>query len=46
MENFIFCAVGISVMVASTRVNRDPGDGVEILVEYGFFGDTRAVSLV
>ena len=46
MESFIFCAVGISVMVASTRVNRDSGDGVEILVEYRFFGGTTAVPLV
>ena len=43
MENFIFCTVGISMMVASTWVNRDPGDGLGILVEYRFFG---AVPLV
>ena len=43
MENFIFCTVGISMIVASTRVNRDPGDGLGILVEYKFFG---AVPLV
>ena len=43
MENFIFCTVGIPMMVASTWVNRDPGDGRGILVEYRFFG---AVPLV
>ena len=43
MENFIFCTVGISMMVASTWVNHDPGDGLGVLVECKFFG---AVPLV
>ena len=34
----------ISAVVIGKRVNRGAGDGLEIPVEYRFFGDKRAVS--
>ena len=37
-----FCS--ISAVVISKTVNRGAGDGLEIPVEYKFFGDARAVS--
>ena len=37
-----FCS--ISTVVIGKRVNRGAGDGLEIPVEYKFFGDARAVS--
>ena len=37
-----FCS--ISAVVIGKRVNRGAGDGLEITVEYKFFGDARAVS--
>ena len=37
-----FCS--ISAVVIGKRVNRGVGDGLEIPVEYKFFGDARAVS--
>ena len=39
-----FCS--ISGVVIGKRVNRGAGDGLEILVEYKFFGDARAVSWI
>ena len=37
-----FCS--ISAVVIGKRVNRGAGDGLEIPVEYKFFGDARATS--
>ena len=37
-----FCS--ISAVVIGKRVNRGAGDGLEIPVEYKFFGDATAVS--
>ena len=36
----------ISATVTSKRVNRGHGDGLEISVEYTFFGDKRGVTWV